>query len=142
MAALGTRSLKIKVGTTEYTATVSRVEITSGEADSDFTSFADAAAGGAREYALEFTAVQDLETTTLWNYVWANPGTAVAVKVNPYGVTTATATQPIYTGNVTIAEPDGTLIGGEANSSSTAKMTFDCRWVFTAKPTKDTSGTF
>jgi hypothetical protein len=142
MTALGTRSLKIKVGTTEYTATVSRVEITSAAADSDFVSFADAATGGAREYALEFTAVQDLETTTLWNYVWANPGTTVAVKVNPYGVATATATQPIYTGNVTIAEPDGTLVGGEANSSTTAKMTFDCRWVFTAKPTKDTAGAF
>ena len=142
MTALGTKSLKIKVGTTEYTASCSRVEITSSEADSDFVSFADAAAGGAREYALEFEAVQDLDTTTLWNYVWANPGTTVAVKVNPSGVTTATATQPIYTGNVTISEPDGTMIGGEANSSTTAKMTFACRWVFTAKPTKDTSGAF
>lgn len=142
MTALGTRSLKIKVGTTEYTATTSRVEITSSAADSDFVSFADAAAGGAREYALEFDAVQDLDTTTLWNYVWANPGTTVAVKVAPYGNATGSATQPIYTGNVTITEPDGTLIGGEANSSVSARMTFSCRWVFTAKPTKDTAGAF
>lgn len=142
MTALGTKSLKIKVGTTEYTAQVSRCEITSTDADSDFVSYQDAAAGGAKEYALEFTAVQDLETTSLWNYVWANPGTTVAVKVNPHGVATATATQPIYTGNVTIAEPDGTLIGGEANASTTARQTFEARWVFTAKPTKDIAGAF
>ena len=142
MTALGTRSLKIKVGTTEYTATVSRCVITSAAADSDFVSFADAAAGGAREYALEFDAVQDLDTTTLWNYIWANAGTTVAVKVNPYGVSTATATTPIYTGNVTVTEPDGDMIGGEANSSVSARMTFTCRWVFTAKPTKDVASAF
>lgn len=143
MTALGTRLLKIKIGTTEYTADVSRCEITSKAADSDFTSFADAAAGGAREYALEFTARQDLATGTLWRNVWASAGTTVAVKVAPYGNTTAaSATEPHFSGNVTITEPDGTLIGGEAKSSVSARMTFACRWVFTAKPTELTTGAF
>src|SRR5688500_18076942 len=104
MAALGTRSLKNKVGTTEYTAQVSLAVITSGEADSDLVTFADAAAGGSREYRFEFTAVQDFETTSLWNTVFASPGTTVACKLNPYGVATATATQPIYTFNAIVAE--------------------------------------
>lgn len=141
MTALGTKTMKLKVGTTEYTAQVSRCEVTSAAADSDFVSFADAAAGGAREYGLEFTAVQDMDVTSLWDYLWSKAGTTVAVKVAPYGNATASTTQPWYTGNVTVAEPDGTLIGGEANSSTTARNTVEARWVWTAKPTKDTTGT-
>ena len=142
MAALGTRLLKVKIGTTEYTAQVSKCVVTSGEADSDFATFADTAAGGAREYRLEFTAAQDLATTTLWDQVFTAAGTTVAVSISPYGVTTATATQPFITGNVVITEPEGDFIGGEADSSSSARMTFDCSWVFTAKPTRVTTGTF
>lgn len=142
MAALGTRLLKVKIGSTEYTVDVSKCEIVSAAADSDFTSFADAAAGGAREYALALVMKQDLATTSLWRLIWASAGTSVAVKVNPYGNAAATATEPHYTGNVTITEPDGTLIGGDANSSTSARMTVEVRWVFAAKPTEVVTGAF
>lgn len=142
MAALGTRMLKVKIGSTEYTADVSVCEIVSGAADSDFTSFADAAAGGAREYRLRLVLRQDLATGTLWRTIWGSAGTSVAVKVNPYGNATATATEPHYTGNVTVTEPDGVLIGGEANSSTSARMTVEVAWVFAAKPTEVTTGAF
>lgn len=142
MAALGTRLLKFKVGSTEHTAEISKCAVVAGAADSDFTSFADAATGGAREYALELTMRQDLATTSLWRYIWAQAGQSLAVKVNPYGNATASTTEPHYTGNVTITEPDGTLIGGEANSSTSARMTVEVRWVFAAKPAELTTGTF
>lgn len=142
MAALGTRSLKIKIGATEYTAQVSKVVVTSGEADSDFVTFADAAAGGAREYRLEFTAVQDHTTGTLWDQVFSSPGTVASCKLNPYGAATATATEPHFTFNATITEPDGDFIGGEADASTSARMTFECSWVLAAKPVKVTTGTF
>ena len=142
MTALGTRLLKIMVGSTEYTAEVSKVQIVAAAADSDFTSFEDAASGGAREYALELTMKQDMATTSLWRYIWSQAGQSVAVKVNPYGNTTATVDEPHVTGNVTIVEPDGVLLGGEANSSTSARMTVDVRWVFAAKPVEVTTGTF
>lgn len=142
MAQLGTNKLKIKVGTTEYSATCSAVAITASDADSDFISYADAAVGGAIEWALEATCAQDLATGSLWRYLWDNPGTTVAVKVNPYGSTTATVTEPHYTGNVTVKVPSGTVIGGEVNTSTSARHTFEIRWVFTAKPTEVTTGTF
>lgn len=142
MAALGTRTLKVKIGATEYTAQVSKCVVTSGEADADFVTFADAAAGGAREYRLEFTAVQDLATGTLWSQVFTAAGTTVAVSIAPYGATTATATAPFVNGNVVITEPDGDFIGTEADASTTARATFECSWVFTAKPTLVTTGTF
>jgi hypothetical protein len=142
MAALGTRLLKIKIGSVEHTAEVSKCEVLARGADSDFTSFQDAASGGAREYVLALTFRQDLAATgTLWRYLWANAGTSMAVKVNPYGNASASTTEPHYTGNVVITEPDGTLIGGEANSSTSARFVNSVEWVFTAKPTEVTTAT-
>lgn len=140
---LGTRLLKIKIGATEFNVDVSNVTIESAETDSDFTSFAQAAAGGARDYTLNFTATQDpADSTSLWNQVWTNAGSTVAVSLNPYGGGTFSASNPGFSGSVVITEPDGTLLGGEADASTTARFTIECSWKFTAKPTKVTSGTY
>lgn len=136
MTALGTRLLVLSIGGTDYTAQVSNCEITSQAADSDVTTFAEAAAGGAREYRLKFTGLQDLAVGTIWDKVWTAAGTTVAYLVKPYGNTTASAAQPHYSGNLTITEPDGTLIGGDADASTTSRWTFECEWVCAAKPTK------
>lgn len=139
MAALGTRQLVLTIGGTDYTAQVSKAVIVSAEADSDFTTFADAAAGGAREYRLEFTAVQDPATGTLWDKVFTSAGTSAAFILKPAGGTTASTSQPHFTGNAVITEPDGDFIGGEADSSDSARFTFECSWVLTAKPTRVTA---
>lgn len=136
MAALGTRTLTVTIATVDYTAQVSRVAITSGESDSDFVTFANAAAGGSREYRLEFTAVQDAASGTLWDKVWSSAGTDVAFLIKPYGNVAASATQPHYSGTATITEPDGDLLGGEADSSTSARFVIECSWVCTSKPTK------
>lgn len=139
MTALGTRLLTLTIGGDDYTAQVSNCRITTGEADSDFVSFADAAAGGGREYKLAFTAVQDPEADTIWDLVWTQAGSTVAAVIKPNGGTTASATQPHFTGNVVITEPDGDLLGGEANASTTSKFTFEAEWSYTAKPTRVTA---
>lgn len=139
MAALGTRALKLSVGGTDYTAQISKGSISSAESDSDFVTFADAAAGGARDYFLNFVAVQDAATGTLWDKIWASAGTSVAFVLMPYGNAAASTTQPHYTGNAIVTEPDGDLIGGEADPSATARMTVECSWKCTAKPTKVTA---
>lgn len=139
MASLGTRQLVISIGGTDYTAQVSNCEITSQAAESDVTTFAEAAAGGLREYRLKFTAIQDLAVGTVWDRIWTAAGTTAAVLIKPYGNATATVAQPHYSGNVTITEPDGTLIGGEANASTTSRFTFEAEWVYAAKPTKVTA---
>lgn len=136
MAALGKRTLVLSIGGTDYTADVSKCAITSGAADSDFLSFADAAAGGNREYKLVMTMRQDLVAASLWDKIWTAAGTSAAVIVKPYGGAAASATNPHFSGNVTITEPDGDLIGGEADASTTARQTVDVEWVFAAKPTR------
>ena len=134
---LGTRTLKITIDSVEYTADVSSVKIESASADSDFTSFADAAAGGKREYTLAFTATQDPgDATSIWSQMWDNVGDTVSVKVVPYGGATISATNPAFTGNVVVTEPDGTLLGGDADASTTARFTMELAWKFTAKPTR------
>jgi Ca2+-binding RTX toxin-like protein len=139
MAALGTRQLVLTIGGTDYTTQVSKVVITSEAADSDFMTFADAASGGARLYKLAFIAVQDAATGTLWDKVFTVAGTTVAYLLKPYGNAAASVGQPHYSGNAVITEPDGDFIGGEADSSTTARFTFECEWELTAKPTKVTS---
>lgn len=137
MAALGTRSLTLSVAGTDVTVQVSNCRIASRAADSDFTSFADAAAGGKREYYLAGTAVQDIATGTIWDQIWSQSGDTAAIIVKPAGGnTTPSATQPHFTGNVTITEPDGDLVGGEANASPSARFTLDFEWIFDEKPDK------
>lgn len=139
MTALGTRSLTLTIGGEEYAAQVSDCRITTGEADGGFLSFAAAAAGGAREYKLAFTAVQDTDEDTIWDLVWSQAGSTVAAVIAPAGGVTPSTSQPHFTGNVVITEPDGDLLGGEANSSATARFTFEAEWTFTAKPTRITA---
>lgn len=140
---LGTRSLKLKIGTVEYNMDVSNCTISSAESDADFTSFAAAAAGGARDYFLNFTATQDpADATSIWSKMFDTPGTTAAVSINPYGGTTFSATNPGFQGNVTITEPDGDMLGGEANANPTARFTIELSWKFAAKPTKVTTGTY
>lgn len=139
MTAFGTRALVFRLGSTptDYSAAVSDVRIKSAESDSDFVTFADAAAGGARKYTLVLTMAQDNATTSLWYQIWSAAGTDVAYEVWPNGRPgsgTASATQPKFSGTVTISEPDGDLLGGEADKSNTKKFTTEVEWECLAKP--------
>jgi hypothetical protein len=136
MAAIGTRLLKLEIDGAEFTGQVSAARIVSGEGDTDFVTFADAAAGGAREYRIEFTAVQDAAAGSLWTEVFDNAGDTVPFTLMPYGNAVASATEPHFEGNAVISEPDGDLIGGEADASATARFTIDCSWVLTGKPAR------
>lgn len=136
MTALGTRKLKIDVGGEERSAEVSKAVITTGASDSDFTSFADAAAGGARDYGLNIIAVQDAEAGSLWDEVWLNSGDTIPVTVMPYGNEVPSATQPHYDCLAVISEPDGDFLGGEANASNSARFTFEVTWALEGKPVK------
>lgn len=148
MPALGTRALVFRMATegapttfVDYTDEVSNVQITSTESDTDFVTFADAAAGGAREYSLVITMAQDTATSALWYKIWNEAGDTVPYEVWPNGYNggTETTTYPKFDGSVVITEPDGALIGGEADASTTARFVSEVTWVCTGKPTMTTS---
>lgn len=125
MAQIGTRKLKFELDGDEYTSDVSNLRFTSAAADSDFVSFEDAATGGARQYQLAGTAAQDGVAASFWDIFFSQPGAELDVVVMPYGNAVPSAGEPHFTSTVTIQEPDGDFLGGEANASTTSKMTFD-----------------
>jgi hypothetical protein len=145
MAALGTRALVLEMASAaaptvfvNYTDAISTAKVTTAESDTDFVTFADAAAGGAREYTLEATIVQDLATAALWRKTFDATGTDVPFKLWPNGKPvsgTPTVTQPSVNGTVQITEPDGDWIGGDADKSVTARFTAEVAWKLLAKPT-------
>jgi len=136
MAKLGTRDLILTIGGTDVSAEITNCRLTAGDSDADTVSFADARAGGNRLYKLAFTAIQDPSTGSVWDKVWTAAGTTVAFVLKPAGGASASATTPWFSGNAVIKEPDGDLLGGEANVSTTQRFTFDVEWDCTAKPTR------
>lgn len=139
MAGIGTRKVKIEVDGDEYTAEMSNARFTSGAGNTDFLTFADAAAGGNREYRFQGTAVQDAAAGSLWRQIWDNAGDEVDVTIMPYGNAVATVGEPHFTATAVISEPDGDFLGGAAADSSTARMTVDLSWECTSKPTMVTA---
>lgn len=139
MAAIGTRKLTLTIDGDEVAPEVSTATIATKESKSDFVSFADAAAGGSREYSLKLKFVQDASSGSLWDQVWSHAGDDIAVVVRPYGNATASAGEPHFHGTVTITEPDGDLLGGDADPSTSARFVTEAEWVFTAKPTRVTT---
>ena len=134
---LGTRALKLDIDGTDYSNAVSSVKITSGESDSDFLTFAQAAAGGSRTYKLSMTLAQDVAAASLWRLMWDSAGTEVDVIVRPAGGTVISASQPTFAGTAIVAEPDGDFLGGDADTSASARFTVETEWEFTARPVLD-----
>lgn len=139
MAALTGRSLLIQVAATEYAAQVFAATVDADDADNDNVTFAEAAAGGGRVYVLKLTLTQDMVVTTLWRKIWDAAGTDVAVVMKPYGNAAASVTQPHYTMTATVKEPNGTIIGGEADASPTNRLQVEVEWPLAAKPVMVTS---
>jgi hypothetical protein len=126
MAHLGTNRLTLMIDGVERAPEVSVAEITNAETDSDFVSFETAAKGGGRDWTLHIVAVQDPgDPNSLLSLTWESAGDPVDVVVRPYGDETV-----VYEGTVVVKYPDGVLIGGEADSSESARFTFDVEWPF------------
>lgn len=136
MAAIGTRKLVLLIDGENATAEVSSAVIKSKETDSDFVSFAAAAAGGGREYSLALKFVQDTVSGSLWDQVWAHAGDEIPCIVKPYGNTVATAGEPHMSCTAIVSEPDGDLLGGDADASPSNRFVTEVEWKLTAKPTR------
>lgn len=134
---IGTRKLRLEVDGTDVTGEISTCVVTTGDKDSDFMSFEEALAGGAREYKLKLTIRQDTAVASLWYMIWDQLGEDVPIEFWPNGGMAESATTPKVTGTVTIMEPDGDLLGGESNKSTTAVQVTEVEWPFIAKPTLD-----
>lgn len=136
MAALTARSLKITVDGTERYAEVFAATVDADDAEQDAVTFKEASEGGARAYTLKITLTQDMAADTLWTEVWDNAGTDVPVVLMPYGNAAASATQPHFTMDASIREPNGTIMGGEADANPLTRWTIEVEWPLLAKPVR------
>lgn len=128
------RQLRLTIGGVEYSDNTTACTITNEEADGDVTTFADAAAGGARKFLMNISAIQSTDSGSLWSYIWDNSGETVAYVYAPHANEDPTAAKPHFTGSVTIGPKP--KIGGEAGATT---FTFDVSWECTGEPTKVTS---
>jgi hypothetical protein len=139
MAEYGTRSLVLRINGTDYSGSVNKARIVSAATDSDFVSFPEAAAGGARKYTLNMNAKQDDAASALWFFAWSQPGQTVPYELWPNGrpgTGVASPAQPRFSGNVVVMEPDGDFIGGDADVSPTKYFQTELEWHCTAKPVR------
>lgn len=146
MSAIGGRKVNVKItgGTPSsvlFAGYLTNARWNAADSENDTLTFSDAAAGGAKDYFFQGSALQDdgADGSAFWTFVQNNAGTDVGVTLLAQGNTTASTTQPHWVATCTVAEFDGDFIGGEANKSATFKNTFDFSWAASAKPTKVTS---
>jgi hypothetical protein len=132
---VGSRKTELFIDDVNVTDEVSSVILASAETESDFVSFAEALAGGGRDYVLKLTLRQDTDTASLWYVIWSAAGDDLTYEFWPNGgsPTPGTAT-PKFSGTVTISEPDGDLLGGEANVSPRMVQVAEVEWKCTDKP--------
>ena len=112
--------LALTIGGTDYWADATSVVLDNEETGAA-TTFEDASLGGARRYFFTVTAIQSLDASSFWNYVWDNTGEVVAYTYSP------TDNGDTFTGTVKIgAKP---AIGGDAgvNNEFTFTTRFDCQ---------------
>lgn len=128
------KGLSLTINSIEYNMDATSVVMDSEDADSDATTFADLSAGGAKQWFFTVNAVSDYGTGSLWSYVWDNSGDDdVAFLFKPYGNATASATQPHFTGTLTI--PSKPSVGGDADKT----FAFEARFDIDGEPQKVTA---
>ena len=126
-------ALALSFGGTDFWADATSVVLDNEEASSDVTTFADAAAGGARQEFFTITAIQSTATGSFWSYVHANSGATVAFRYAPHGNAVATADEPHVLGMVKIGPKPA--LGGEAGK--TTEYTFETRFDVVGATTLD-----
>jgi len=132
---IGSRKTEFFLDGVNYTDEVSSVLLSAGKTESDFVSFTEALAGGGRDYTLKLTLRQDTDTSALWYTIWDAAGDDLEYEFWPNGGSpTPSADTPKFSGTVTISEPDGDLLGGDANTSPRMVQTVKVEWLCTDKP--------
>jgi len=93
--------------------------IKSEDASNDQTTFYEASLGGAVDKYAEAELIQSLESTSLWQYLYSNPGKELQFRYAPFGNTAITSTQPGFTGYMRLPRILAPGIGGAASVDGT-----------------------
>jgi hypothetical protein len=127
-------ALKLTIGTQDYWADITSAVLENEEAGAGVTTFADAQAGGARQFYMTLSAIQSTAVSSFWSYVWANTGAVVSYVYAPHGNETATVSEPHFVGTVKV--PAKPSIGGEAGTA--VEYVFEVRMDCQEEPVLET----
>jgi len=108
----------------DYSWDLISLKVTSEDASNDQTTFYDASLGGAVDLYAEGEMIQSTEATSLWRYLYANPGKEVEFRYAPHGNGSAagdalTAEKPGYTGTLRLPRIMAPGLGGPASVDGT-----------------------
>lgn len=93
--------------------------VKSEDASNDQVTFYDASVGGGVDKYIEIELIQSLESTSLWQYLFSNPGKELKFQYAPFGNTTLSASQPGFTGMVRLPRLLAPGLGGTASVDGT-----------------------
>lgn len=90
-------TLKLGVGAAvSYSDDLKKVSLKSEDKDDSDLTFAEAAAGLAKDWTVTLTGIISWDSGALYAYLWDNPGAEWVLTYGPYGNATPTATKPHY----------------------------------------------
>lgn len=128
------KKLGLTIAGKDYWADVASYEL-APDGKGDPVTFGDAATG-ATPWKLKIKAIQSTDAASFWSAVWDAAGTDVTFAIAPHGNKTASATQPHFTGKVTIgAKPPISSEAGDDKGS-----TFEVEWDVIGEPEKKITG--
>ena len=93
--------------------------VKSEDASNDQTTFYDSTVGGAVDKYAEAELIQSLESTSLWQYLYSNPGKEMQFRYAPFGNTAISSTQPGFTGYLRLPRLLAPGLGGPASIDGT-----------------------
>lgn len=124
MAKFKGKSLSLLIDSVEVNLEATSIVLQNEEADEDAITFAELANGSAVTWFFQITATSDYGAGSFWDTCWQNAGKEVPYTFKPYGNEVASATQPHFTGNCTVAAKPP--VGGDAGSVFTFEVRMDC----------------
>ena len=81
------------------------------------------------DFTIDITAGQDLSAASLWQIAFTQAGQLVPIVLKPYGNLDApTVDKPWVTTTAIVTMPEGDLIGGAPDASTTTRRTFAVTW--------------
>jgi hypothetical protein len=128
------RRLSLTFDDIEIACDSTTVLLDNEDADADLVTFGDVVAGNDKRWFFTVSGLPDYGAGTFWSLLWGTPAyTPIPYVFNPYGVTTPSAAQPTFVGQVTVDRKPP--VGGDAG----VRWTFDTRLTCTANPERVTA---
>lgn len=134
MARIRPKLISLIVDDVDRSEEVKKAVITSGPSDADFQSYAASRRGGDRDYNLVMTIAQDPATGTLYDLIWTEPGTEVSGVYAPFGNEEPMVGKPHWPFIAEVREPDGDILGAEANSNYKEVAVVEVTWPLNERP--------